>query len=204
MLPNKIEDIVSRETIEDVSMYVSLLDRWTRTINLTNRPTEDIDAEYLIREGKALCSCSCNDGAWLDIGSGGGLPGIIVAILLQSRRRVSLIESDSRKCAFLRKVRRELQLSFDIINERAELVSALHAGTISAQALAPLSRLLAITEPLRGPRTEHLFPKGRNWQSEVGVARQSWDFHLESYPSPTHDGAAILQLTDVRRKSDAN
>lgn len=196
--------VVSRETSDQLATYYALLAQWSKKINLTSA------AEVMIRsgrptcEGLKLCEASLRGGNWYDVGSGGGLPGIIIAILLGPRRRVTLVESDSRKCAFLRRVRRELQLNLDVVNARAEALLGQRAETISAQALAPLTTLLDITEELRCPSTEHLFPKGRNWHKEVGVARQVWNFDLESIPSPTEEGAAILRLTDVRRIHNAS
>ncbi|WP_299817519.1 16S rRNA (guanine(527)-N(7))-methyltransferase RsmG [uncultured Jannaschia sp.] len=203
MLPDFNDRNVSRETTEKLILYTKLLERWNKHINLIGSGTTDKIWDRHIVDGLNVIRASKTKRSWYDIGSGGGIPGVIVAVILGKTRSVSLVESDGRKCAFLRNVRRELGIDFAVINDRVENLSVDNAGTISARALAPLWKLLEMTGEIRTERTEFLFFKGRNWAEEVGTARQGWEFALEMLPSPTAE-VPILRLTNVRQKQNAS
>ncbi len=195
---------VSRETSLKFDQYVKILFKWNEAINLVRlSAVEDVWKRH-IYEGVHTSGLSHKSGDWYDFGSGAGFPGIVVSIIRGDTRKVILIESDSRKCSFLRNVRRELDLNIEVINSRAENLRGHTADTISARALAPLKDLLSLTASFRTMDTEHVFPKGRNWLNEVNEARIDWDFSLEPEPSLTEEGAAILRLTNVRQKRDAS
>ena len=195
---------VSRETTLKFDQYVRVLFRWNEAINLIGSSTVEDVWQRHVYEGIQTAKVSRLNGDWYDFGSGAGFPGIVVSIVGGGTRKVTLIESDSRKCAFLRSVRRELDLNVEIMNARAEILRGYTAETISARALAPLKDLLSLTALFRKEDTEYVFPKGRNWLSEVNDALPDWDFILESEPSLTEEGAAILRLTNVRQKRDAS
>ena len=137
---------------------------------------------------------------WVDIGSGGGLPGLVVAILAKEfnpQLRVTLIESDQRKAVFLRTVVRELQLNATVQAKRIEAVGPLKADVISARALADLNDLLRLTHPFMSQNTQCLFMKGKNWSKEVKEAEKSWQFQAERFISKTNPEAVILSVRNV-------
>lgn len=194
---------VSRETAELLQAYAALLRKWNRSINLVAPSTLDQLEDRHIKDCAQIWDASKQlrrDG-WADLGSGGGLPGVIVAILGRAQlTKITLIESDRRKAAFLQTVRRELGLShIEICAERIENAHPCAADIVSARALADLTRLLGYIAPHLSPGGTALLMKGRNWKEEVESARQEWDFSLESVASKTEADAAILMITDIQR-----
>ena len=138
--------------------------------------------------------------SWLDLGSGGGLPGLVVAAALGDTTSVTLIESDGRKCAFLRTAAREMGLdNVTVVNERIEAVSAQAAEVVSARALASLPSLLHFVMRHISPNGVALLPKGRGWREEITAAQLDWQFHYEPLPSMTDPEAVILKISKVSR-----
>jgi 16S rRNA (guanine527-N7)-methyltransferase len=140
---------------------------------------------------------------WLDLGSGAGFPGLVVAIAGAERGlSVHLVESNARKCAFLRHVARLAGVKAEIHAARLETVVPHFVGRaeiVSARALAPLPELLRWTEPLLTTGTVGLFPKGREVASELTEAGKSWKFETEILPSRTDPEAGILRVTHLTR-----
>ena len=139
---------VSRETYDDLVQFSDLVKKWTPKINLIAPSTiPEIWDRHIVDSAQLLQLAPKNFDCWVDIGSGGGFPGIIVAIyakIEQPNATVTLIESDQRKATFLRTASRELGLNTKVIAERIEQVSAIGAGIVSARALATLSSLLPL------------------------------------------------------------
>ena len=133
--------------------------------------------------------------------SGGGDPRVDVAGLERAgdgSPRVTLVESDARKCAFLRTAVRELSLDVDILDQRAEEAEPQAADVVSARALAPLPRLLPMVARHLVPGGTAILPKGRGWEAEVEDARAGgWSFAVEPRASATDPQARILVLTEL-------
>ena len=134
---------VSRETISRLEVLASQLTRWNPRINLVSRNSlADLWHRHIRDSIQLLYHGPENAAHWLDIGSGGGFPGLVIAAMVEEPRapgKVTLVESDQRKCAFLRSVIREAGLSATVIAARIEEVPPLSATVISARALAPLA-----------------------------------------------------------------
>jgi len=192
---------VSRETMADLEAFAALVGKWTPRINLIARSTVDslwdrhiIDSVQLYRFAPVSLS------KWLDIGSGGGFPGIVMAILGKTKHpeaRFVLIESDQRKATFLRSAARELSLSVFVLAQRVENTEPQAADVVSARALAPLSGLLPLAQRHLKPDGVALFHKGRQAQQEVADARKNWSFELEDHPSFTDPEARILAIQRI-------
>jgi len=143
-------------------------------------------------------------GNWLDLGSGAGFPGLVLAIMLAEQdpaARVTLVESDTRKAAFLGEVARKTGVAVEIVAERSEK-AATHATSrawdvITARALAPLPKLLGLALPFFSPSTVALFPKGRDAELEVNEARNRFAFDFSFAPSRTDASARILILRNL-------
>ncbi len=200
---NDIISDVSRETHERMDVYVDILKKWNTKINLVSRSTiPDIWHRHIQDSVQVFQSFPLDKGLWLDIGSGGGLPGIVVAILAAERSpelKISLIESDSRKCAFLRTIARECGLNIKINTDRIEKFEPQEADVLSARALSDLSTLLNFsTIHLRTGGT-CIFPKGGQWKKEVDNARKEWTFDYEAIKSNTNPEAVILKISGVAR-----
>lgn len=194
---------VSRETLEKLERYQDLTKRWNPSINLVSKSTLESFWERHIADSAQLLNETNIPSLWLDIGSGGGLPAVVIAILLSESGPdtvMRMVESDVRKCVFLRRIGSELDLNIDVINKRIENLSYQEAPVVTARALAPLEILL-------GFASEHLtkdgiavFPKGRTWQEEVRVAEKSWEFELNTTVSVTDPDASILKVKNIKAK----
>ena len=192
---------VSRETALLFDKYEQLLVTWNPKINLVASSTLAGFRERHIEDCLQIVNFLPDhiSGKWVDIGSGGGLPGLVLAINYRNQPvSFSFVESDKRKCQFLRTVIRELGLSnVEVIGERIEKISPLNADYLSARALAALPKLLGFVERHLGDDGQAWLMKGRSWQEEVDLARKEWHFDLEHSPSTTDAEAAILKVSGV-------
>jgi len=136
-------------------------------------------------------------GPWLDLGSGAGLPGLVLAIA--GIENMHLVESDGRKCAFLREAARVTDTEVTVHNERIEALPPQAAATISARALAPLPRLLPMVYPHLNQNGQILLLKGQDVDAELTEAAKCWKIKVRRIPSVTDASGSILQLTEISR-----
>ena len=198
---------VSRETLAKLVTYEQLLRRWQKTINLVAPSTLPAVWERHFADSAQLWGHPRVAAQhWLDLGSGAGFPGMVLAIMGSElgATRHTLIESDSRKAAFLREVARGTGVTVDILSARIESAE-IHAkmgpvDCVTARALAPLPRLLELAAPFFGPSTSGLFSKGREVTAEIEEAGRAWDFQIELKPSLTDPDGRIVLLTALKRK----
>lgn len=194
---------VSRETLDDLAHYVDLIVKWNPKINLVSRSTlTDIWSRHIEDSLQVYYHARPNNCHWLDIGSGGGLPGLVIAILAKHDDQgvnVTLMESDQRKSVFLRTVIRELNLPAKVVTDRIELAEPVKADILSARALADLSILMDFSERHLSQDGYALFQKGKNWQSEVQAAQESWQFEFEVFKSITDEDAVVLKIGGISR-----
>jgi len=196
---------VSRESFEKLQVYVDLLGKWQKQINLVG-PKEYsrlwsrhiADALQLVEHIPPETSCA------VDLGSGAGIPGMIIAVVLQERGfHIHLVESNGKKAAFLRAAIRELGISGEVHNARIE---SLHGQSwtgpvelVFARALAPLPKLLELSVPFVEKSGEMLFLKGLDVDSELTETTKYWNIGYEKYPSRTNVGGCILNIKDFQR-----
>jgi 16S rRNA (guanine527-N7)-methyltransferase len=196
---------VSRETKEKLGLLESELRRWQAIKNLVGPGTLDHIWDRHIVDSLQLLELAPRAKTWLDLGSGAGFPGLVLAIAGYERGlQVDLVESNSRKCAFLRHIVRLTGARAKVHEARLETVIPSFVGKadiVSARALASLAQLLEWTEPLLNTGTTGLFPKGRDAESELTEARESWTFDLEILPSRTDADARILRITSIESLS---
>lgn len=194
---------VSRETIEKLEIYAGLLRKWTKHINLVSPGTVEVLWERHFTDSAQILTIAPEESKkWVDLGSGGGFPGAVVALMAPASRpdlEMTLIESDQRKATFLRTVARETDTKLCVLAERAESAKPSSADVVSARALAPLETLLVYVSRHIGENGIALLPKGVGASSEVEVARKTWSFSCESIPSMTDQQAAILKIGDIKR-----
>ncbi|MGI9499653.1 MAG: 16S rRNA (guanine(527)-N(7))-methyltransferase RsmG [Geminicoccaceae bacterium] len=187
---------VSRETLARLEAYLTLLKRWQGAINLVGPATlADPWRRHLLDSAQLMRHVPKEAGTIYDLGSGAGLPGVILAIM--GKADVHLVESDQRKAQFLREVARSLNLGIDIHAQRIECLPSKCAGVVTARALAPLSRLLDLAVPLLRPDSICLFLKGRSASDELTEARKCWRMSLQSFPSLSDSSASVLKLRDI-------
>lgn len=187
------------ETSERLAAYRSLLLRWNARINLISGDTAaEIDQRH-IADCAQLGPLLPRQGPVADIGSGAGLPGMVLAIL-QLDREFHLVESDKRKAAFLVEASAQLKLPMVRVHAcRAENAKLPPLAAITARALAPLAPLLPYAAKFLAPGGVALFPKGKTAEKELTKAAQDWHFTLERFPSATSPQATILRLSNIQR-----
>jgi 16S rRNA (guanine527-N7)-methyltransferase len=183
----------------DLRIYEALLRKWQKTINLVSSSTlEDLWTRHFL-DSAQLLDFVPDARTWIDLGSGAGFPGLVVAILLKGRdaTRIDLVESDSRKAAFLRTVSRETGTSAKIHTGRIESVlSTLPVPhVISARALAPLPKLLEWAGEKINLGAIGLFPKGQDVDAELNIGANYSRFSLEKLPSRTDSKSSIVKVT---------
>jgi len=194
---------VSRETLDRLRAFEALVLKWTRKINLVSRN----DAAHLWRRhivDSAQLWPLRIPGArhWVDLGAGGGFPGVVLAILASETPdppRFTLIESDMRKAAFLMTAARELDCPITVLTGRIESAPPQQADLVSARALAPLETLLGWAERHLRAGGTCLFPKGRSWQDELSDARRNWRLDHEIIPSITNPDSVVLKIEGFSR-----
>lgn len=194
---------VSRETLERLEVFEQVIRKWNPKINLVSKNSlNDLWSRHILDSIQVFRCAPENIRHWVDIGSGGGFPGAIVGILCADENpetKVTLIESDQRKCAFLRNAARECGVSIQVISGRIEAVEPQNADVLSARALADLSDLLAFSERHLSKNGLAIFPKGETWKKEVDNSQAQWSFDLETVKSQTEPSAVILKIKGVAR-----
>lgn len=194
---------VSRETAGRLDAYAALLEKWNPAINLVARSTlPDLWTRHILDSAQLLDLAPAGATSWVDLGSGGGFPGLVVAILAAERRprlTLTLVESDLRKATFLGTVVRELGLTTRICAERSESLDPLGADVVSARALAPLTELLSHAKRHLAPGGVALFPKGAAHEAEIAEALERWRFSVQKHPSRTEPEAVVLSIGDIAR-----
>ncbi len=197
---------VSRETMDRLICYEALLHRWQKAVNLVSSKTLDSVWMRHFADSAQLLRLVPTRYAWLDMGSGAGFPGLVIAILAagQPGFTMQLVESDTRKCAFLRDVARQTSAPVEIHNARVEsAASQLKVGSVdvvTARALAPLGKLLGLAAPYLDADTVGLFPKGRDATQEVETATKVWRFRCELIESLSDHNGRIAVITDFAGK----
>ncbi|WP_294612946.1 16S rRNA (guanine(527)-N(7))-methyltransferase RsmG [Roseovarius sp.] len=194
---------VSRETKERLEVYAELLRKWNPKINLVSKATiEDLWWRHIEDSAQVYGLVPHPVDHWADIGSGGGFPGLVVAIIALERgspQRTTLVESDSRKCAFLRTVIRETGANASVLNDRIEALPPMGVNVLSARALGSLDLLLSFAERHLGDGGTAIFPKGVNWEKELLEAQSKWNFKYELVKSKTESGPVIMKIAGVSR-----
>ena len=196
---------VSRETLDALKYFEDLVVLWNPAINLiSNSSVSDLWSRHIVDSAQLFLFTLPDEGLWLDVGSGGGFPGIVVSIVakeLAPSLRVVLVESDNRKCVFLRTVIRELGLCVKVINDRIENVKLDDVVYLSARALRNLNSLLFIVENNVSRETVCVFPKGRSYKKELVESQKNWKFDLNLIDSNTSEDSKVIVLKGLGRVS---
>jgi 16S rRNA (guanine527-N7)-methyltransferase len=200
---------VSRETLGQMMIFQALLGKWQQRINLVGPATlDDFWSRHAADSAQIVALAPKNATTWLDLGSGGGFPGLVLAMMLAPRGgMVHLVESDERKVAFLRTVIRETGAPAQVHLSRIEALAAAQPDfigdiqVITARALAALPKLLPWIEPFTNSSTIALLHKGGAWEEELTQAQQSWTLSVDVVESVTEPAARILKITQLMRRA---
>jgi 16S rRNA (guanine527-N7)-methyltransferase len=199
---------VSRETEERLAILVAELERWQAAKNLVSSGTlKDVWTRH-IADSLQLFDLARDSQRWLDLGSGGGFPGLVIGICLaeQGAGEIHLVESNSRKCAFLRHAARLTGAPVKVHNARIEDAVGDFAGKIDvvcARALAPLPLLLDWCKDLLRTGALGLFPKGQHLDAELTDASKYWKIQASTVSSVTDSAARILMVRAVEKRADS-
>lgn len=181
---------------EKLRQFAELVTKWSVRINLVSKHDLPHLWERHIQDSLALIPyIPAGTSSAIDLGSGAGFPGLVLAI--ETGIAFTLIESDSRKAAFLLDAARELQAPVKILNSRIEAAKCEPAPLITARALAPLDKLLALAVPHLAPGGVCLFPKGRSYEEELKAAETDWRMEVERCKNPFSAEACILRLGNI-------
>lgn len=195
---------VSRETMDRLSVFHDLTLKWTAKINLISKSARsELWARHILDSAQVWeFRPEGTIRNWYDLGSGGGYPAMVVAAIARDQMpdlKVTMVESDVRKCAFLRTAAREMGLSVSVLAQRAEGLDQNTADVVSARALAPVDVLLGYSAKILRNDGVCLFLKGKSCDTEVAQAAKIWSFRAEEMPSQTDPEGTILRLKDIKR-----
>ncbi|WP_248305192.1 16S rRNA (guanine(527)-N(7))-methyltransferase RsmG [Devosia sp. 1566] len=196
----------SRAEVEaDLQTYEGLLRRWQAVQNLVSRETLDqVWTRHFADSLQTLALVRAEDRNFLDLGSGGGLPALPMAIALkETPAQFTLVEPTGRKVSFLRTVARELGLAVTVIPKRSNEIDSRETAipdVITSRALAALPQLCGMMQPFFGPHTRALLHKGREYGEEISESRALWAFDVVVAQSDTDPHGVLLELTGLRSR----
>jgi 16S rRNA (guanine527-N7)-methyltransferase len=198
---------VSRETEERLAILVAELERWQKAKNLVSGATLDEVWTRHIADSLQLLDHAPQARRWLDLGSGGGFPGLVLGIrLAELGGHIDLVESNARKCAFLRQAARLTGAAVTVHAARIEEVMPSFLGkveVVTARALAPLPLLLDWCKELLRTGVVGVFPKGQHLDAELTAAAKCWKIQASTFPSVTDSAARILVIRDAQKRADS-
>jgi 16S rRNA (guanine527-N7)-methyltransferase len=193
---------VSRETFGDLQAFESEFRRWSSKINLAAPSTLPELWSRHILDSAQLIPLSNGALRWLDLGSGGGFPGAVIAIMMKDRpgARVTLVESNRKKAAFLSTVLGRLKAPAEVLTVRIEDAwdKSLEPEIVTARALAPLPALLGLSYPWLSRGARALFHKGRGYKGEIVNSAHDWRFDLVEHRSAIDAESVVLDISSVQ------
>ncbi|RWO00996.1 16S rRNA (guanine(527)-N(7))-methyltransferase RsmG [Mesorhizobium sp.] len=194
---------VSRETFDRLVEFETVFQKWNRRINLAAQSTQGDVWRRHILDSAQLARIKPDAKRWLDLGSGGGFPGLVLAFLLAERdgASIDLVESNRKKASFLQAVVGQFNLPARVFARRIDDAYAFVSTPqiVTARALASLPVLLELSAPWLTAGAYGLFHKGRDYRSEVAESAQRWSFDLVEHASATDAHGVILELSDLRQ-----
>ena len=187
---------VSRETRDRLQTYLDVLCQWQRAINLVGASTlQDPWRRHILDCGQLLRHLQAHTRTLVDLGSGAGLPGLVLAIM--GVPEVHLIESNGRKAQFLREAARRTGAPAEVHAQRIEAMTPFRADVVTARALAPVAGLVGLAQPFLGAGSTVLLLKGRKAGAELTAAEQCWHMRIERFPSLSDAGGVVLRLSEI-------
>lgn len=188
---------VPRETHQQLEKYVSLIEKWQKSVNLISGKTlPEIWTRHIIDSFQLVKFLSSSD-VIVDLGSGAGLPGMVLAI---AGHNVTMVESDGKKIAFLREAARQLNVDIFLQHQRVEDVSLPVNAIVTARAFASLSVILTLLSDKLTSSHKLLLLKGKTYEDEIAEAQKYHQFDVEIFPSIADASGVILLLYNINRR----
>lgn len=193
---------VSRETFERLVAFEARFRQWNSRINLVASSTlDDFWSRHVVDSAQLIGLAPPAARRWLDLGSGGGFPGLILAFLIGAGSRIALVESNRKKAAFLSSITGEFGLPADVYAIRIEDAASRvgRADVVTARALAGLPALLDLASPWLANGARALLHKGRDYRVELEESARLWRFDLLEHASKTEPDSVILAISNLQR-----
>jgi 16S rRNA (guanine527-N7)-methyltransferase len=193
---------VSRETLARLKLFVGLLEDWNQRHNLVSRHSlAEVWRRHVWDSAQLLDFIPPSAESLVDLGSGAGFPGMVLALLLRDRLQghTVLYEATRKKCAFLEEAAKRIGVSVDVRHARIEDAPPESFDVVAARACAPLPRLLLYASNFQGPNTRNLFLKGQNVGVELTETHKSWRMSAERHPSRSDPTGTILVIEELHR-----
>jgi len=196
---------VSRETCLDFEQYISMIIEKNKEINIISRENSDIDVirnRHIIDSAQAIDFIDFNNNTTCDLGSGGGLPGIVIAIMLKNKKknvRVNLYEKSHHKSSFLREVSRKLNLDTEVIQKDIFEGKDLKTGSIMARAFKPLPIVLELVNKNFKSYKNLILFMGKNGKKILEETLKEWDFDFEKRKSVTSEDSFLLNIKNIKK-----
>lgn len=188
---------VTDHQLDQLSVYAEILIKWQSKVNLVSPDSlPDIWTRHFI-DSAQMKPLIKNGTSVLDIGSGAGFPGMVLALI--GNNKMTLVESDGKKVAFLEEVARQTKTTVKVLHARIEHCKPFNVDVVTSRACAKLSVLLEYAFPFISHETLCLFPKGKNYATEIKEAQKKWRFSFKAIPSVTDEHGAILAITQVEK-----
>jgi 16S rRNA (guanine527-N7)-methyltransferase len=197
---------VPRETLLDFEIFINMLQKRNEEINIVSKETAKnniIRERHIIDSAQIIEFIDLNSNIITDIGSGGGMPGIIISIMIKNMKKlvkVHLYEKSHHKSAFLRNVSRDLKLNTEIMQENIFDVQNLESGTIMARAFKPLPIILDLIYKNFSSYKNLILFMGANGEKILEETLKNWDFNFEKKKSITNKHSFLLNIKNIRKK----
>ena len=195
---------VSRETLNGFYEYESLLSKWNKKINLVSKNTlMDIWERHFLDSGQIIKHVEASGKRWVDVGSGAGFPGLVVALLLRDRKidcDLVLVEKNPKKGFFLNEVIRKLNLSVEVVNDNIGTLEPLNADILTARAFSELNNLIEIAFRHRKKDGICLFLKGENYRIELDKTLNYWFFDYDIVESLSSSSGKIIRVKKIFKR----
>jgi len=197
---------VSRETRNDFEVFISMLKQTNEEINIISNESakeEIIRERHIIDSAQVIDFVDLNSEIITDIGSGGGMPGIIISIMTKNNKncpKMHLYEKSHHKSAFLRKISRELNLNTEVIQKNIFEAQKLESGTIMARAFKPLPVVLDLVSKNFSSYENLIMFMGKSGEKILKETLKDWDFNFEKKKSITNKGSFLLNIKNIKKK----
>ena len=197
---------VSRETLIDFESFVVMLQKQNEEINIISRETAKNDVirdRHIVDSAQIIDFIDLNSNIIIDIGSGGGMPGIIISIMLKNIKnsaKIHLYEKSHHKSAFLRNVSRDLKLNTEIMQKNIYETKNLESGTIMVRAFKPLPVVLELVNKNFSSYRNLILFMGKNGDKILEETLIDWNFDFEKKKSITSEGSFLLNIKNIKKK----
>ena len=198
---------VSRETCLDFEKFISMIESKNKLINIISKKSsenEDIRQRHIIDSAQAIEFVDLNENTTCDLGSGGGMPGIVIAIMaknLKKKIKINLFEKSYHKSSFLKEVSKELNLQTEIIQEDVFKIRDMNSGTIMARAFKPMPIVLDLVYKNFNKYKNLILFMGKSGKKILSQTLKDWEFEYKEKRSLTNKDSFLLNIKNIKKKN---